>query len=154
MLKMTKLTDYGTMVLSFLGENPTDTQSAADVARHTHLALPTVSKLLKQMTRAGLVTSTRGSKGGYQLARSPDEISAADVIDALEGPVAITLCSGSVGQCDLESFCGVSSSWQKINVAIRHALDDISLANLGTTKFPTPSLNLLGIPITHEGGKP
>ena len=136
MLKMSRLTDYGTMVLSFLAVNPTQMLSASDLARHTHLALPTVSKLLKLMARAGLVVSARGAKGGYQLSRAPDEISAADVIDALEGPVAITQCSGSVGHCQLEDICGVSSSWQKINVALRRALDDVRLSHLA---FPGSS---------------
>ncbi|MCH7508591.1 MAG: SUF system Fe-S cluster assembly regulator [Proteobacteria bacterium] len=150
MLKMSKLTDYGTMVLAFLAANPTRMQSASDVARDTHLALPTVSKLLKLMTRTGLVVSTRGALGGYQLARAPEEISAADVIDALEGPVAITQCSGSVGHCELEDVCGVSSSWQKINVAIRRALDEVRLPHLAAAEFRMPPMNLMGIPITQE----
>ena len=150
MLKMSKLTDYGTMVLAFLAANLTRMQSASDVARDTHLALPTVSKLLKLMTRTGLVVSTRGALGGYQLARAPEEISAADVIDALEGPVAITQCSGSVGHCELEDVCGVSSSWQKINVAIRRALDEVRLPHLAAAEFRMPPMNLMGIPITQE----
>ena len=153
MLKMSKLTDYGTMVLSFLAENPKQMQSASDVARQTRLALPTASKLLKLMTRAGLVVSTRGAKGGYRLSRSPDEISAADVIDALEGPVAITQCSEADGHCELEDFCGVSSSWQKINISIRRALDDVRLSQLVAEEFRAPRLKLMGIPITHEGAK-
>ncbi len=153
MLKMSRLTDYGTMVLSFLAANPTQMQSASDVSRHTHLALPTVSKLLKLMARAGLVVSARGARGGYQLSRPPDEISAADVIDALEGPVAITQCSGSVGHCQLEDICGVSSSWQKINVAIRRALDDVHRAHLAADEFRMPPINLMGIPITREAGR-
>ena len=138
------------MVLAFLAANPTRMQSASDVARDTHLALPTVSKLLKLMTRTGLVVSTRGALGGYQLARAPEEISAADVIDALEGPVAITQCSGSVGHCELEDVCGVSSSWQKINVAIRRALDEVRLPHLAAAEFRMPPMNLMGIPITQE----
>ena len=150
MLKMSKLTDYGTMVLAFLAANPTRMQSASDVARDTHLALPTVSKLLKLMTRTGLVVSARGAHGGYRLSRAPEEISAADVIDALEGPVAITQCSGSVGHCELEDVCGVSSSWQKINVAIRRALDGVHLPHLAAAEFRMPPIKLMGIPITQE----
>ena len=153
MLKMSRLTDYGTMVLSFLATNPTQMQSASDVARHTHLALPTVSKLLKLMARAGLVVSARGARGGYQLSRAPDEISAADVIDALEGPLAITQCSGSAGHCNLEDICGVSSSWQKINVAIRRALDEVHLSHLAANEFRMPPIDLMGIRITQETGR-
>ena len=150
MLKMSRLTDYGTMVLSFLATNPTRWQSASEVARDTHLALPTVSKLLNLMARAGLVVSARGAKGGYLLSRAPEEISAADVIDALEGPVAITQCSGSVGHCELEDVCGVSSSWQKINVAIRRALDEVRLPHLAAAEFRMAPIKLMGIPITQE----
>ena len=150
MLKMSKLTDYGTLVLSCLAADPIRMQSASDVARYTHLALPTVSKLLKLMARAGLVVSTRGARGGYRLSRPPDEISAADVIDALEGPVAITQCSGTVGHCQLEDVCGVSSSWQKINLAIRRALDEVRLPHLAAKEFSMPPINLMGIPVTQE----
>ena len=150
MLKMSKLTDYGTLVLSCLAADPTRLKSASDVSRHTHLALPTVSKLLKLLARAGLVVSARGARGGYRLSRAPEEISAADVIDALEGPVAITQCSGTVGHCQLEDVCGVSSSWQKINLAIRRALDEVRLPHLAAKEFSMPPINLMGIPVTQE----
>ncbi len=98
MLRISKLTDYGTVLLAHLAENRTAVCSAADVAEATGIALPTVSKLLKSLARSGLVTSTRGSTGGYQLSRSASAISAADVYDALEGPVSITECSSSDSQ--------------------------------------------------------
>ena len=122
MLRMSKLTDYATVILAHLSHSEGELQTAADVAARTGLALPTVSKLLKQLARAGLVASVRGAQGGYQLGRPAHEISAADVIDALEGPVAITACSSAEVQCELESVCGVSSAWQRINSAIRLAL--------------------------------
>ena len=82
MLRMSKLTDYGTVVLTCLADQ--HRRSAADVAVNTRLAVPTVSKLLKALTRAGLVVSHRGPHGGYELAREADEISAAEILDALE----------------------------------------------------------------------
>ena len=94
MLRISKLTDYGTVVLAYLAGNPASVASAAEVAAATGLGLPTVSKLLKALGRAGLVTSTRGAQGGYQLAREAANISAADVIDALEGPSAPSRKSG------------------------------------------------------------
>jgi FeS assembly SUF system regulator len=130
MLRMSKLTDYGTLVLSQLAANGTDPSSAGAVAGKTHIALPTVSKLLKALTRSGLVVSTRGARGGYALARAPDEITAAEIIDALEGPVAITECSAHSGMCDLEAFCRVGSAWQRINLSIRAALQQVTLADL------------------------
>ena len=123
MLRISKLTDYGTVLLAHLAANRDTVCSAADVATATGIALPTVSKLLKSLARCGLVTSTRGANGGYQLSRDPGQISAADVIDALEGPVSITECSASDSQCEHEGSCSVGGSWQRINVAIRRALD-------------------------------
>lgn len=133
MLRMSKLTDYGTLILAHLSGTGDELQTAADIAGRTGLGVPTASKLLKILGKAGLVTSVRGSHGGYQLARSADQISAAEVIDALEGPVAITVCSNGVGNCEIESLCLVGSAWQRINVAIRRALKDVSLAQLTVT---------------------
>ena len=130
MLRMSKLTDYATVILAHLSRSEDELHTAADVAARTGIALPTASKLLKQLARAGLVTSVRGAQGGYQLGRPAEDISAADVIDALEGPVAITACSSAEVQCELESVCRVSSAWQRINSAIRLALKDVSLAQL------------------------
>ncbi|KPK61217.1 MAG: hypothetical protein AMJ59_01875 [Gammaproteobacteria bacterium SG8_31] len=130
MLRMSKLTDYATVILAHLSHSNGELHAAADVAARTGLGVATASKLLKLLARAGLVTSVRGAQGGYQLARPADEISAADVIDALEGPVAITACSSADVQCELESVCQVSTAWQRINGAIRLALKDVSLAQL------------------------
>lgn len=130
MLRISKLTDYGTMVLAALASQPNRRQTATVLAEHTRLALPTVSKLLKSFHRAGLVTSVRGSHGGYQLARPAASISAAEIIDAIEGPVAITECSGHHSACDLETVCSTGNAWQRVNAAIRRSLDELSLAQL------------------------
>lgn len=144
------MTDYGTVVLAHLAANPATVCSAADVASATRIAPPTVSKLLKSLARAGLVDSTRGANGGYRLSRSPSEISAADVIDALEGPVSITECSADDSLCQHEDSCSVGGSWQRINVAIRRALDDISLSDLLRTNNPVPEFRFSGFPIHVE----
>jgi len=143
MLRMSKLTDYGTMVLAQLAANETGLATASQVAGATHLGQPTVSKLLKSLAHAGLVVSTRGVQGGYALARSADSISAAEIIDALEGPVAITECSSAHGECDLESYCRVGMAWQRINRSIRKALEDVTLADLQQRREPLPAPNLL-----------
>ncbi|MFQ5547272.1 MAG: SUF system Fe-S cluster assembly regulator [Woeseia sp.] len=147
MLRMSKLTDYGTVLLARLASSGPDCVSATELAEASGIAPPTVSKLLKALAKAGLVLSTRGTRGGYRLARQPDQISAADVIDALEGPVSITECSKSESHCDYESNCDVGSAWQRINIAIRRALDDISLADLQRANSPVPRFDLGGIPI-------
>ncbi len=147
MLRMSKLTDYGTVVLAHLASDTSTCVSATEVAEASGIALPTVSKLLKSLAKAKLVRSTRGAHGGYRLARQAQQISAAEVIDALEGPVSITECSSADSQCTYEHNCTVGNAWQRINVAIRRALDDISLADLQRVNSPVPNFNLGGIPI-------
>ena len=138
MLRISKLTDYGTLVLAHLPVSNEGLASAGQVAAATHLSQPTVSKLLKALVRAGLVVSGRGSRGGYALARPDDEITAAQIIDALEGPVAITECSSPLGHCSLEPTCQVRPAWQTINQSIRRALAQVSLADLQTRRLPMP----------------
>jgi len=150
MLRISRLTDYGTVVLAHLAGLNGTLASAADVAASTGIAAPTVSKLLKSLAQANLVASKRGSHGGYALARRARDISAADVIDALEGPVYITECSATDSRCDFESVCSVGSAWQRINVAIRRALRDISLADLLTTNRHAPRFSFAGTPVVVE----
>ena len=142
MLRMSKLTDYGTMVLAQLPAKDVGLSTAGAVASATHLGQPTVQKLLKSLVHAGLVVSTRGVQGGYALARAPEAISAAEIIDALEGPVAITECSSVDGGCDLESFCRVGMAWQRINSSIRKALQGVTLADLQHRSQPLPPPDL------------
>ena len=150
MLRISKLTDYGTVLLAHLAANQATVCSAADVALATGIGLPTVSKLFKSLARAGLVTSTRGANGGYRLSRGPQHISAADVIDALEGPVSITECSASDGDCEHEGVCSVGGAWQRVNVAIHRALQDVTLNDLIRTNSPVPTFRFAGLPITVE----
>jgi len=119
-------------VLAYLAGAGARPHSASEVAEQTGLPGATVSKILKLLTRAGLVTSHRGAQGGYLLSRPATEITAAEVIDALEGPLALTECATEEGSCELEALCLVGTAWQRINVAIRHALDEISLAELSS----------------------
>src|SRR5271170_2732243 len=105
MLRINKLTDYATVILARLAAEPQRRLTATQLATETRLAVPTVSKLLKQLHRSGLVHSTRGLHGGYLLARAPAEISAADILSALEGPVALTECASSESHCCIERTC-------------------------------------------------
>ena len=147
MLRISKLTDYATVILGALAAEPARLQTAAELAERTHVAAPTVSKLLKQLQRARLVTSSRGLHGGYRLARPAREISAAAMLDALDGPVALTACSGEHSHCDIESTCSVGGAWQRVNRAIRQSLQEITLADLAgletsTTHFAAFDLKL------------
>jgi len=149
-LRISKLTDYGTVVLAQLAARSGQVCSASEVANATEIGLPTVSKLLKSLAHAGIVTSTRGATGGYELARDPEDISAADVIDALEGPVSITECSSPDSHCNFEHFCNVGNAWQRINVAIRQGLDDVSLVDLTQTATPLPQFHFAGMPVSVD----
>ena len=130
MLRISKLTDYATLILAQLAWQPGRRFTAAQIAAETGLSAPTVSKLLKQLHRRGLVQSTRGLHGGYLLARPAAEISAAHIIDALEGPIALTECAGSASHCCIETTCLVGRAWQRVTQAIRRSLQDITLLEL------------------------
>jgi FeS assembly SUF system regulator len=129
MLRVSKLTDYATVVMTVLAD-AADVLSAQDVAACARLELPTVSKLLKQLAHAGLVESFRGVNGGYRLAHEPAHITIAQIVTAMEGPIGMTECSAHVGLCDHESHCGVRVNWQRINQAIAQALDGVTLADM------------------------
>jgi FeS assembly SUF system regulator len=143
MLRVSKLTDYATVVMSVLAEAGGDVLSAQALAERARLELPTVSKLLKQLGHAGLVESFRGVNGGYRLARPPEAISVAQIVIAMEGPIGMTECSAHAGLCDHERHCGVRGNWQRINQAIESALESVTLADMvkppgGKRPIPTP----------------
>jgi FeS assembly SUF system regulator len=132
MLRVSKLTDYATVVMTVLADGAAHDAvlSAQEVAVRAHLELPTVSKLLKQLAHAGLVESFRGVNGGYRLARAAERITIADIVTAMEGPIGMTECSAHVGLCDHESHCGVRVNWRRINDAIAGALEGVTLADM------------------------
>jgi FeS assembly SUF system regulator len=133
MIRISKLTDYAIVVLAdFVCEvcaAPDGVRSVRDLATGTGLSMPTVSKLLKILTKAGLVVSRRGMKGGYTLSRAPQKISIASIIAAVEGPIALTDC-GVDDPCALEARCPVRRNWQRINAAIRDALEHLTLSDM------------------------
>jgi len=131
MIRITRETDYGIVLLTRMVRDERQSYSAAALAKQLDLPLPMVSKILKALARTGVLVSQRGAQGGYSLARPADAISAADIIDALEGPIAITECSSdALHACLREHHCTVSHHWHRINDAIRTALEQISLLEL------------------------
>src|SRR5262252_6018856 len=132
MIRMNKLTDYGIVLLTHLarqGDGPI--HSARDLAESSHVPAPTVNKLLKKLSQARLLTSQRGVNGGYTLARDPAEISVAEAITALEGPIAITECSSDVtGLCSLEQICPNRNGLRNVSQAIRNTLESLSLQDI------------------------
>jgi FeS assembly SUF system regulator len=130
MLRVTKLADYASIVLAALALAPERIHSATELAEQAGLELPTVSKLLKPLAHAGLVESFRGSNGGYRLARPAANISLIEIVEAIEGPVGMTECSGEHSTCELESHCGVRGNWRHINDVVADALRGVSLAQM------------------------
>ena len=130
MLKISKMADYGTLVLSAMVSDPERIRSAGEIAALTGLPAPSVSKILKIFSRAGLVLSLLGAKGGYRLARPAAEISTAQVLQAIDGPIGMTECASNPGHCSQESACRLRGNWQLVSRAIFQALDQISLSQM------------------------
>jgi len=135
MLRITRQSDYGIVLMTHLAVAERDSVlNARDLAEAVNLPQPTVSKILKALARAGLLASHRGVKGGYSLALDPGEITVQQIIEALEGPIAITEClDDSADECGIEFCCPVRTNWQRINDAVRDALRGIPLAEMATT---------------------
>jgi FeS assembly SUF system regulator len=131
MIRMTRLTDYGIMLLTYFARDARHpTRSARELAADSHLPQPTVSKILKLLAHHDILEAHRGVKGGFSLARRPEQITVAEIVNALEGPVALTQCSDHQEHCDLERLCIVGSNWRKINQVVIDALSRISLAEM------------------------
>ncbi len=131
MFRLNRLTDYAVVVMTQLALRDKDTMTASAIARDTGVPLPTVAKVLNALARDGLIVSQRGAAGGYGLSRSAVEIGVADIIQAIEGPIALTACvDGSTNHCDVEDLCPMRGGWDKVNRAIRGALDSVTLADM------------------------
>ncbi|MGD0960250.1 MAG: SUF system Fe-S cluster assembly regulator [Methylomonas sp.] len=130
MLKLSKLTDYATVILSYMAKDDARIQGAIEIARATGVALPTAGKILKILVKAKVLTSSRGAKGGYRLARAPEKITVASVISALEGPIALTECSVSHKSCEQAAGCRIQGNWHMLNQRISLALESVTLADM------------------------
>ena len=150
MLRISKLTDYATVILSFLAQEPKRMASAAQIANSVHLGPPTVSKILKILGEAKLVISFRGTGGGYQLARDAEHITVAAVVSALEGQLAMTECCAIDNACALDSLCSIKDNWKVINKIILTALAGITLKDM-MQPLTNHALTLKGIPIKVKG---
>ncbi|CAG4970946.1 MAG: SUF system Fe-S cluster assembly regulator [Lysobacter sp.] len=147
MLRVTKLTDYATVVLTALAADPRAVLSASELAERAGLEPPTVSKLLKPLAQAGLVEGFRGANGGYRLARPAVSISLIEVVEAMEGPLGMTECSIHTGNCTIEDQCGVRANWRRINDVVVDALRKVTLAQMidgvpppdASPEIPSPS---------------
>jgi FeS assembly SUF system regulator len=133
-IRLSKLADYGIVMVTNMARHPERQHNATEIATESHIPQPMASKILKALVRSGLLVSHRGAKGGYGLARAAGAITVADVIKALDGPIALTACiEDGPGECDIEWVCPARANWQRINDAIRHALDGITMAEMAHT---------------------
>lgn len=149
MLRISKLTDYAIMVMVELYARHGQVLSSQALADACRLELPTVSKVLKLLVKSGLVASYRGAAGGYSILKSASEISVAEIIEAIEGPIAMTECSIEEGLCAQESKCSLRGNWQRISLAIAEAMDGVSLAEMATPVKPfNPSTRVSPLKIT------
>ncbi|TVR84657.1 MAG: SUF system Fe-S cluster assembly regulator [Rhodospirillales bacterium] len=138
MMRLSRLADYGVLLMSQMAASRDDVHSAQALSDATQLPLPTVSKVLSAMARAGLLVAQRGARGGFRLARSPRHISVADIIGAVDGPVALTQClEHGPDACEVSVICPTRRGWQTINRAVQRALEAVSLHDLAA---PAPEL--------------
>lgn len=130
-MRLSNLADYAVITMSAAANHCGGSRiSAAELAAETGLPTPTVQKLVSKLTGAGLLRSVRGANGGLQLARPAAAITVADIVEAVEGPIALTACIDTTGECDHEARCTMKPHWPVINSALRSALADITLTQL------------------------
>jgi len=144
MFKLNKLADYATVIMAYMALHSGRIFTAKDLAEATHIALPTVTKLLKLLTKGNLLHSIRGAKGGYELAKPAENISIADILLTVDNQLAITACSHAEGECSLEPYCSISCNWQLISQTIINALKSLSLADMAKPMARQQ------VPVTHE----
>lgn len=155
-MKLTRLTDYAVVILAFLGQKPTSKDvvdsrgfrlvSTVKIADYTGIPSPTCQKILKILTNHGLVKSVCGARGGYALSYPPESTNIAQIITAMEGPIALTACvEGDVrngydseSNCNMQNICALSGNWNSVNRAVRQALERVSLIDM-TPFFDTLS---------------
>ena len=145
MFRLNRLTDYAVVVMTQMAQRDKRVSTAPQIAQNTGVPLPTVSKLLNALAHSDLITSHRGASGGSSLSRAPEAVTVAEIIEALEGPIALTACvDGSDAQCDVASLCPMCGNWERVNRAIREALEGVSLADMTP---PIPSfMDNAGVP--------
>jgi FeS assembly SUF system regulator len=145
LIRLTNLADYAVVVMAAAAREPSAKLSAARVAELTMIPPPTVAKLMGTLARGGLLTASRGAAGGFTLSRDPAAISVAEIVEAVDGPIALTSCvGGDVQDCAMEGHCAIRGHWPPINQAVRGALAAVSLADLvqpAAAAAPAPAVN-------------
>jgi len=148
-MRLSSLADYAVVMMTAAARHSGGAcgqarLNATLLAEETGVPLPTAQKLVSRLSSAGLIESARGTGGGFRLARSPDAISLADVIEAVEGPIAMTTCvDDGRDHCSLDHHCSVKPHWGVVNEAVRGALASVSLASLAVPHSVQPRAPML-----------
>ena len=148
MFRLNRLTDYAVVVMTQMTRRPDDVHTAPQIASDTGIPLPTVAKLLNALARESLVQSHRGAAGGYTLGRPAGQVNVAQIIQAMEGPIALTACvEGSGNHCEVECLCPMRGNWDQVNRAIHKALSEVTLADMAASCW-----NMFGVPDEPAAG--
>ena len=146
MIRINKLTDYGIVIAVRIASGERGRlNTAREIAAATRVPQPTVTQLLKQLACSGILSSTRGATGGYALVEPPEAITVARLVEALEGPIALTECSEANCNCALEEDCAVEAPWQTISLAVRNALESVTLADMARPALAPLLVSLGGV---------
>ena len=146
MIRLSRLADYGVVLTTQLARAPYGVRTAPELAQASGLPHPTVAKILKRLAHEGVLVSHRGATGGYSLARAANTITVADIIAALDGPIALTQCMGAnEDHCGIQSLCPTHPNWRRINDAVTRALTEVTLAEMAApvaraSASPAPSI--------------
>ena len=150
MLRLSKKADYALMAMKHLALR-TDrvsqgSSSAREIAEQYDIPIELMAKVLQRLVRHGLLSSHQGTRGGYQLARTPAQISVADVIQAVDGPVTVTACSTEEGTCEQFAKCNVRDPLWRVRERILSALGECTIAELAAEGSPSPSTSSISGP--------
>jgi FeS assembly SUF system regulator len=138
MIKLSKMTDYGVVIMSEMARIEGRVMTAPDLSLYTGLKVPTAAKILRLLAKNNLLVSIRGAHGGYRLDRKASQISIAEIVRVLEGPVAVTSCvDTSHDDCSVEECCPMRGGWEKINRAINTAMEEVTLSDMSSVN-PSP----------------
>lgn len=150
MMSINKHSDYAIVILTYFSKNPAELVSAKGLSASLKLPHPMVSKLLKILVKANLLSSIQGARGGYRLNKSAEDISIASVIEAVEGPIAMTECStGDHSGCHVQNSCSIKPHWVIINSVIKDSLSKLTLSSLTQTRPTSQTLyNLSSKPVS------
>ncbi len=149
MLRLSKKADYALIAMKHLAVHRDESSSAREIAEEYAIPIELLAKVLQRLVRGGLLASHQGTRGGYLLARQPDRISVADVIQAIDGPVAVTACSGEEASCDQFAKCNVRDPLWRVRERIIRALGECTIAELAADAPPVAAAGRAAVLHTH-----